>query len=185
MAASLAGLHDFPEGRIVHDDVQLSQFLYEPDGLIKLNDFNRAEIMLWDDEKGDYCRYRNNPGNGNYRAPEEYWDYPLDEKIDVYSFGNNIYALLTGLYPFYEIDGEHEAKVQEKVKNGERPYVDPRYRNRSYAEGTLVEVMEACWAYNPDQRPDLYAVVLQLQEATNYLEKHAQKRSSYQEKVET
>lgn len=65
MAESLALLHDFPDGVIVHDDVQLSQFLYDPNGTIKLNDFNRAEIMLWDDEREQYCRYRNNPGNGN------------------------------------------------------------------------------------------------------------------------
>jgi hypothetical protein len=206
MAKCLAVLHDFPDGRIVHDDVQLSQFLYNSNGTIKLNDFNRAEIMLWDDEKKDYCRYRNNPGNGNvsttafesslfiplnnhlltlnssicmqYRAPEEYWDWPLNEKIDVYSFGNNIYALLTGMYPFYEIDYYHEVKAQEKIKSGEKPFVDPRYRNRSYAEGKLVGIMEACWAYHAEERPALQTVIAQLQEAADYLEEHKEEHSS-------
>jgi hypothetical protein len=32
---------------IVHDDISLSQFLASKDGFMKLNDFNRAEVMLW------------------------------------------------------------------------------------------------------------------------------------------
>ena len=50
--------------------------------------------------------------NIQYRSPEEYNDYPLNEKIDVYSMGNNIYALLTGLYIFYE---ESESKTQVRT----------------------------------------------------------------------
>ena len=39
-------------------------------------------------------------------------DHPLNEKIDVYSFGNNIYALLTGLWPFYEITSDSKMQVR-------------------------------------------------------------------------
>jgi serine/threonine protein kinase len=31
-----------------------------------------------------------------WRAPEEYLDYPLNEQIDIWSLGNNMYSLLTG-----------------------------------------------------------------------------------------
>ena len=55
-----------------------------------LNDFNRAEIMLFNEKDQEYCRYRNNPGHGDWRAPEEYYDKPLDEKIDIWSLGNNV-----------------------------------------------------------------------------------------------
>lgn len=116
-----------------------------------------------------------------YRAPEEYWDWPLNEKIDVYSFGNNIYALLTGLYPFYVFDGYHEDKVKEKVKAGEKPFVDPRYRTRSYAEGILVDIMEACWAYHAKDRPALQTVIVQLQAAADYMEEHKEEHSSKEE----
>ena len=44
MAESLADLHGFAEGVIVHDDVQLCQWLRTRDGVIKLGDFNRAEF---------------------------------------------------------------------------------------------------------------------------------------------
>lgn len=104
-------------GVIVHDDIQLCQYLWtEENGIsVKLNDFNRAEIMLWDETAGKYCRYKNGRGHGDvsvdeagistecapssycthfllwrawqWRAPEEYKDRPLDEKIDIWSLG--------------------------------------------------------------------------------------------------
>jgi hypothetical protein len=47
MAESIALLHSYKGGVIVHDDISLAQFLASSEGEIKLNDFNRAEIMLW------------------------------------------------------------------------------------------------------------------------------------------
>lgn len=71
------------------DDVQPFQWLVAEDGNIKLNDFNRAEFMLYDEGHGEYCKYRNGVGPGDYRAPEEYHNKPLDEKLDIFSLGNN------------------------------------------------------------------------------------------------
>jgi serine/threonine protein kinase len=65
MAEGVRVLHSYPDGVIVHDDIQLSQFLLDAYGTLKLNDFNRAEIMLWNDKDKEYCRYRNNPGHGD------------------------------------------------------------------------------------------------------------------------
>lgn len=65
MAESLAMMHNYPGGVIVHDDVHLEQFLLSKDHLhIKIQDFNRAEIMLWNSDDAEYCRYRNGPGHG-------------------------------------------------------------------------------------------------------------------------
>jgi hypothetical protein len=45
------------------------QFLLTPDRKhVKLNDFNRMEVMLWDDNDQAYCRYRNGEGQGNVRT---------------------------------------------------------------------------------------------------------------------
>jgi hypothetical protein len=35
---------------------------------VRLNDFNRAEFMLWNEEKQEYCKYQNNPGHGDVRT---------------------------------------------------------------------------------------------------------------------
>jgi len=49
----------------VHDDVQLCQWLRSRDGKIKLGDFNRAEVMDFDPEKQQYCKYNNGECYGN------------------------------------------------------------------------------------------------------------------------
>jgi serine/threonine protein kinase len=46
-----------------------------------------------------------------WRSPEEYFDHPLNEKVDVFSLGNNMYSLLTGLWPFYDEEDDQEVKV--------------------------------------------------------------------------
>jgi len=66
MAEAIADLHGYDEGVMVHQDVQLAQFLWNADKtLVKLNDFNRAEFLLWDDEAEQYCGYHEGPGHGN------------------------------------------------------------------------------------------------------------------------
>lgn len=44
MAETVALLHNHERGVIVHDDIQLSQFLIGKDGRLKGGDFNRAEV---------------------------------------------------------------------------------------------------------------------------------------------
>ena len=44
MAEAVALLHNHKRGVIVHDDIQLSQFLIGPTGHLKMGDFNRAEV---------------------------------------------------------------------------------------------------------------------------------------------
>jgi serine/threonine protein kinase len=203
MAETISVLNNYENGVIVHDDVQLVQFLLAPNGKLKLvrlfltsshgfdafvallvltaqmdnshfatpfsllyvskNDFNRMEVMYFDEENQEYCRYRNNPGHGPWRAPEEYFDWPLDEKIDIWSLGNMFYSMMTGMYPFY-----HECSskaVQKRVKKKETPFIDPRWRKHSFAEAALVKVIRQCWAYRPADRIDIGSMVLQLREA--------------------
>jgi serine/threonine protein kinase len=98
-----------------------------------------------------------------WRSPEEYYDKPLDEKIDIYSLGNNFYALLTGMGPFYE--EAHSDGVIKKVKAGMKPYIDQRFLERSFAEKKLAEIMVLCWEYDPVKRPDINTLVQVLREA--------------------
>jgi hypothetical protein len=68
MAESLAVLHGYEGGVIVHDDVQLCQWLRTKAGKLVLGDFNRAEIMDWDKDKEAYCKYNNGFAYGNVSA---------------------------------------------------------------------------------------------------------------------
>ena len=99
-----------------------------------------------------------------WRAPEEYKDDPLNEKIDVWSLGNNMFGLLTGLSPFYYIKDDNI--IKKKIKDGEIGFIDPRYQNRSFTEGELANIIKLCWTYNPDDRIDIFQLA-QLLRAAN------------------
>lgn len=43
--------------------------------------------------------------------------------------------------------------------DGKLPFVDPRYRTRSYLEGKLVEIMEQCLEYKRRNRSNIFEVV--------------------------
>ena len=143
--------------------IVVNKFLFTSSMHLRLNDFNRAEIMTFNEDENEYCRYTNNPGHGDWRAPEEYHDYPLNEKIDVYSLANCFYSMLTGVGVFY--DESEVEEVQRRVMVGETPYIDPRWRERSFAEGKLIEVMQKMWTYNPDERIDIFEVIAFLRDA--------------------
>jgi hypothetical protein len=70
--------------------------------------------------------------------------------------------MLTGLWGFYDIEDDEE--TQEVLIDGKLPYIDPRWKERSYIERRLVELMEKCWIYNPDDRIDIFYAVEFLRE---------------------
>jgi serine/threonine protein kinase len=55
MAESLAAIHGFEGGQVIHDDTHISQWLLARDGSVKLNDFNIASISEWNEVEGNYC----------------------------------------------------------------------------------------------------------------------------------
>jgi serine/threonine protein kinase len=104
------------------------------------------------------------PSLVQWRSPEEYYDKPLNEKIDIWSLGNNFYGLLTGLAPFYEL--KHSEDVKQHLKKKEKSFIDPRYRERSYVERKLAEIIELCWEYEPDKRIDIHTLVKLLRDVS-------------------
>lgn len=96
------------------------------------------------------------------QTPQEFEGDWVDEAVDTWAIGHNIYGLLTGLWPFYTVYDDRE--IRRRVQAGKLPYVDPRYRTRSYIEGRLVEAMEMVWGYHPADRATIFEVVEHLRE---------------------
>lgn len=148
MAEALSLLHSHPGGVIVHGDVQFVQYLLDEDGeSVILSDFNRAEPLLFDESTGEYCKYVVGRGGGNVRAPEEYSEELLDEKIDVYSFGPVLYSILTGNEPFVDDHHIEEHEVWPFVIKGLLPMVPSEIRGHSFAEAAMVAIMYKCFEY--------------------------------------
>lgn len=60
------------------------------------------------------------------------------------------YMVLTGVGPIYD-----ECKwpaVQKKVKRGVTPFLDPRWREHSFAEGEIMDAVKLCWEYDSKKR---------------------------------
>mmetsp|Transcript_42420 Transcript_42420/g.47915 ORF Transcript_42420/g.47915 Transcript_42420/m.47915 type:complete len:567 (-) Transcript_42420:88-1788(-) len=152
--SGVADLHNFAkEGvpSIAHTDITAQQFVYvEEAGLYKLNDFNRARFLPVNKKTNEICTYEvgNNPGS--FRSPEEYQYVPQTEKVDVYSFGNVLYSVLTGGYPF---EKEKSKKAQKRIQAGERPEIPISIRNSTNPfDQTMLKAIDMCWIQDPKKR---------------------------------
>ena len=54
--------------------------------------------------------------------------------------------------------------VQKKLIDGENAFIDPRYKERSFIERKLVELVEKCWIYDPAERISIFEAVDYLKE---------------------
>ena len=158
MAKSIADLHGYKYGPIVHGDVQYVQWMLDQNNNVVLVDLNRAEPLLWDEENGEYCKYFTGGASGTVRAPEEYKQELLDEKIDIYSFGIVLYTILTAEDPYQEVDD-----MLEEILLMNRPIVPIEIRNRSQAEMIMADVMDSCFEYDLDKRIDIFTAVSTLE----------------------
>lgn len=171
MAESLAVLHGNPAGVLMQDDISVSQWLIGTDGNLKLNDFGNGFAMEWNIEKQEYCTFRKTYFSV-YRAPEELTGKKgSTEAAEVCAFGKIIYTLLTGLVPYYSYPDKDSAV--DAIIEGEMPYIDSRYRTRSFIEGRLVEIMEKIIPHNPKDRADIFTVVEFLRETMELSKKNA------------
>ena len=75
------------------------------------------------------------------RSPEEYAERWLDEKIDIYSFGNILFTLLTGKEPYEDLL-YYPSEYAKRVTSGNPPRVGLKIRGNSFAEAALAAIMD-------------------------------------------
>ena len=93
-------------------------------------------------------------GTWGWMAPEVLDSSPYNEKADVYSYGVVLWELLTQDEPFR---GIAPMQIMRLIDRGERPpfpaNAHPAYRN----------LVEACWAGDPDTRPTFDEIIERLE----------------------
>jgi hypothetical protein len=101
LAKGLAAMHGHSEGVIANVDVQIGQFCRGKDGLVKILDFNRAEVMLYDERRGEYCSFENGkPPDGS--VSNDFLDSHQSVFVDygVAQAANLVMHIIIGLVTF-------------------------------------------------------------------------------------
>lgn len=148
-------LHQFSPP-IIHRDLKSHNLLVGDNFVVKVTDFGLAKITnSADDSHLTFC------GTLPWAAPEVLSGAGYTVKADVYSFGVVLWELITRQEPY---KGLHKPDIiVGVVNNGLRPPLFPDM------EPLVVELIVACWAQNPEDRPDFQQIVDRLTEVTDYL----------------
>ncbi|XP_077783428.1 hormonally up-regulated neu tumor-associated kinase isoform X1 [Podarcis muralis] len=104
---------------VVHRDLKIENLLLDDDNNIKLIDFglsNCASILGYTDPFSTQC------GSPAYAAPELLARKKYGPKIDVWSIGVNMYAMLTGTLPFTVEPFSLRALYQKMVDKEMNPF---------------------------------------------------------------
>ncbi|KAJ0393273.1 hypothetical protein P43SY_001092 [Pythium insidiosum] len=159
-ARGLAQLHGAPGGPFAHTDIQTRQFLVEPSGRLKLNDFNRVKYVGRSRLPGEShlrCLARTNLAKGKWRSPEEYRREDVDESTDIYSLALVMWTLRSRVPPFESLPRE---QVYARVPEGLRPPVEAM---QDYPQA-MRELIVRAWHGDPAQRPSAQAMADEIQQ---------------------
>lgn len=160
VAKSLQALHSIEGGPIVHADVQPQQFMVQPSGHLKINDFNRCRFVARYAVSGKQCPFQIPTAPGKARAPEEYDFQKLDEKIDIFALANVYYELLTGDDPW---KGVRQRDVKQRVADGIKPVVPEEFLRPGTLEAVLSELILQSYEVDPKNRPSADELVVVLE----------------------
>jgi serine/threonine protein kinase len=165
IALGLAHVHEI-DGRdrasLVHYDMNPRNIAIVKSGKPKLNDFNVAEFLRWDTALNQSCGFAGRLHEPWWRAPEEMiipgeqgaLDAPrLNEKVDVYAFGNILQKFLTGHMPRGRIEKDRAAVIRAQVLEGHPPPMSSFFRkSKDPAIVAMRDAIALCLKPDPNER---------------------------------
>jgi serine/threonine protein kinase len=164
IALGLAHVHEI-DGRdrasLVHYDMNPRNIAIVKSGKPKLNDFNVAEFLRWDTALNQSCGFPGRLHEPWWRAPEEMimpgingTDAPrLNEKVDVYAFGNILQKFLTGHMPRGRIEKARATIVRAQVLEGHPPPMRSFImKSKDPAIVAMRHAIELCLKPDPNER---------------------------------
>ena len=89
------------------------------------------------------------------------------------TLGNNFYSLLTGVYPFFNV--EEDKDIRKKITGHKIAQIDPRYYDLC-SEGKLAKTILKMWEFWPEERPEITEVRQLLLDGIEVCEKEEEQR---------
>jgi len=128
-------------------------------GTLKVTDFGLSKTLAdIGNTKSSNYKLTGETGSYRYMAPEVYRHEDYNHKVDVYAYGMILFQLLEGRPPFTLL-APKQAAVAACMK-GMRPQFQALLRPRFER---LKEVIERCWAPQPEDRPDFSDLIPELE----------------------
>ena len=144
MIEAIAVLH---ESGWIHRDVKPDNFLFSPEGGVKLIDFALAKSIK-PSPLAKIFKMKSQPqGTPSYMSPEQILGLPLDGRADIYSLGCSIFEILAARPTF---TGVSMQELLQKHVSGSIPLIRARNKNVSENFSTILAQM---MAKKPNDRP--------------------------------
>eukprot|EP01134_Creolimax_fragrantissima_P004934 CFRG4934T1 len=144
--------------QVIHRDLSPANLLLTSNrDTCKVCDFGFGKLVDQSKQQTDKYKMTGGLGSLRYMAPEVLMHQSYNAKVDVYSLGMCIYYMATGIRPY----GSDKNPV-DVAKNAA---ANPKFRPVTEGiPGPLRDLLEMCWAHDPDQRPTMQEVCGRLED---------------------
>lgn len=99
-----SAMHAAHEQGIIHRDLKPSNMMINRQGILKIMDFGLAmkvkQSKASENNEEVEEKTQSVVGTPRYMAPEQFFNWPLDERTDIYAIGVIMYAVFSGKPPF-------------------------------------------------------------------------------------
>lgn len=129
--------------KLVHRDLKPQNVLLDSKDNVKICDFGLARFKSSNQKY--VATVTNTAGTPAYQAPEMLRDEPITEKVDVYSFAVLVWEIYTGKLPWS--DKSCAQMVHTVAITHSRPPIPAECPKK------LADLMNKCWAPQPEARP--------------------------------
>jgi serine/threonine protein kinase len=158
-----------PPVYMAHYDLNPRNIALFAGGKPKINDFNIAEFIHYDNVTMQDCKFPSRLHEPWWRAPEEMnttHTILVNEKVDVYALGNILYHTLTTHSSRGAQTKDRMNQVRPIVAAGIRPNISSHYRSSKDPNVlAMVHAIDLCWEKDPNQRASAADVAAVLYEA--------------------
>ncbi len=137
------------EQGIIHRDLKPSNMMINRQGILKIMDFGLAmRVNKKTEEPASDNKEKPSmiAGTPRYMAPEQFYNWPLDERTDIYAIGIILYAIFSGSPPF------SHANI-DKLAEMHLTQAPPPLANLRGDSGDLIQqIINRALAKKPDDR---------------------------------